>query len=102
MSVMINGIEYVPRITLKAPAELGTLGQALRTMRKAAKMSLDKAAEEIGCSKSYLWTLEHDDGEPGLRMAAEIAGIYGVPLATLAACLTTPNGEVSVKPRKGD
>lgn len=87
MSVVINGIEYVPHITLKMSTELGTLGQALRTIRKAAKMSLDKAAEEIGCSKSYLWALEHDDGEPGLRMAAEIANTYGIPLATLAACL---------------
>lgn len=98
MSVVINGIEYVPRITLKAPAELGTLGQALRTMRKAAKMSLDKAADEIGCSKSYLWALEHDEGEPGLRMAAEMAAVYGVPLATLAACLTVPNAEAEGRP----
>jgi len=98
MSVVINGIEYVPRIRLKAPAELGTLGQALRAMRKASKLSLDKAAEEIGCSKSYLWALEHDVGEPGLRMAAEMAGAYGIPLATLAACLTTPNAIYTARP----
>jgi transcriptional regulator with XRE-family HTH domain len=91
MSVVINGIQYVPRIKMTATAELGTLGQALRTMRKAAKMSLDKAAAEIGRSKSYLWELEHDKSEPGLRVAAELACMYGVPLATLAACLQSAN-----------
>lgn len=90
MAVIINGIEYVPRIVLKLPAELGTLGQALRAMRKASKLSLDKAAASIGCSKSYLWEVENDKSEPSLRMATEIAGAYGVPLATMAACLTRP------------
>ena len=86
MTVIINGITYVPRITLH-PHGLGTLGAALRSMRKASKMSLEKACAEIGCSKSYLWELEHDSAEPGLRMAYLIASVYGVPLAALAACL---------------
>lgn len=94
MIVVINGIQYVPRLTLKAPAEFGTLGQALRAMRKQAKLSIDKAAAEIGRSKSYLWELEHDKAEPGLRVAAELAGLYGVPLATLAACLQSPNANL--------
>lgn len=88
MGVVVNGIEYVPRLRLRSPAEFGTFGQALRALRKAAKLSLDKAARDIGCSKSHLWALEQDQSEPSLRLAAELADAYGVPLATLAACLT--------------
>ncbi len=91
MSVSINGVEYVPRIRIGAPKEMGTLGNALRVLRKGAKLSLAKAAVEVGCSKSYLWELEHDRTEPGLRVAANLASAYGVPLATLAACLGATN-----------
>lgn len=86
MTVTINGIEYVPRLNLKAPAELGTLGAALKTVRKAQKLSLDEAAKRVGCTKSHLWTLENDGSEPGLRLAYRIAEAYGVPLLTLALC----------------
>ncbi len=86
MSVIIHGIEYVPRLNLSAPRELGTLGQALKTMRKGAKLSLDAASAKAGCTKSHLWTLEKDGAEPGLRLAYRLAEAYGVPLLTLALC----------------
>lgn len=87
MTVIINGVEYVPRMKLNAPKPPGTFGSAIRTLRKQQKLSLEASALAIGCSKSYLWALEHDDSEPSLRMAREIACQYGAPLATLAACL---------------
>jgi transcriptional regulator with XRE-family HTH domain len=86
MTVMIHGVEYVPRLNLSAPRELGTLGQALKTMRKGAKLSLDAASAKAGCTKSHLWTLEQDGAEPGLRLAYRLAEAYGVPLLTLALC----------------
>jgi len=89
MSVIINGIEYVPKLKLHH-LDGENFGAALRRMRKAAKYSLDKAAEEIGCTKSYLWALEKGGPEPGLRMAVKIAEAYGVPLMTLARCLDVP------------
>lgn len=87
MTVIINGIEYVPRIKWVSPRPSGTFGQAIRVLRKQQKLSLEAAAKSIGCSKSYLWALEHDESEPSLRMASEIAKQYGAALATLAACL---------------
>ena len=92
MSVIINGIEYVPKLKLHK-LEGESFGAALRRMRKAAKYSLDKAAEEIGCTKSYLWAMEKRGAEPGLRMAAKMSEAYGVPLMALARCLDddTPN-----------
>lgn len=86
MSVIINGTRYVPQLDLTMPPEFGTFGAALKHMRKGLKLSLDKAAMEIGCSKSYLWDLEHDNHEPRLSMTIKIAKAYGVPFLTLAAC----------------
>lgn len=86
MSVIINGTRYVPQLNLTMPPEFGTFGQALKAMRKSLKLSLDKAAIEIGCSKSYLWDLEHDNYEPRLGMAGKIARAYGIPFATLIIC----------------
>ncbi len=86
MSVVINGVEYVPRITLKAPASFGSLGAALKELRKAQRLTLQSAADRIGCTKSHLHTLERDGSEPGLRLAYRIAEAYGVPLLTLALC----------------
>lgn len=87
MTVLINGVEYVPRQKLNSIKPPCTLGQSIRALRKQQKLSLESAALAIGCSKSYLWALEHDDSEPSLRMAREIASQYGAPLAMLAACL---------------
>ncbi len=86
MGVIINGIEYVPKIKIRLDDT--TLGAFLRRCRKDCKLSLDKAAVEIGCSKSYLWDVESDKTEPSLRMARHISEAYGVPLATIAGALT--------------
>lgn len=98
MSVIINGIEYVPKLKLHH-LDGENFGAALRRMRKAAGYSLQKAADEVGCTKSYMWQLEKDGAEPGLRMAAKIAEAYGVPLMTLARCLDVPpNAQVTGRP----
>ncbi len=85
MTVIINGIEYAPKIKIRISDK--SFGELLRQCRKDAKLSLDKAAVEIGCSKSYLWEVEHDTVEPSLRMARAMAEAYNVPLATLAGAL---------------
>lgn len=85
MTVIINGIEYAPKIKIRITDK--TFGEMLRQCRKDAKLSLDKAAAEIKCSKSYLWDIEHDNTEPSLRMARAIAEAYSVPLATIAGAL---------------
>ena len=85
MSVLINGITYVPQIRIRISDT--TLGQMLRQCRKDCKMSLDKAAKEIGCSKSYLWDVEADKTEPSLRMARQMSEAYNVPIATIAGAM---------------
>jgi transcriptional regulator with XRE-family HTH domain len=80
------------------PSEWHTLGQELQSIRKQTGMSLDKAAAAIGCTKSYLWNLEKDRAEPGLRIAARIAGAYGVPIAIIAAALVREDEDRSILP----
>jgi transcriptional regulator with XRE-family HTH domain len=55
--------------------------------RKAIGYTLERAAEEIGCSKSYVWELENGKSEPSLRIAAKIAKAYAVDLNQIAASL---------------
>jgi transcriptional regulator with XRE-family HTH domain len=85
MTVLINGITYVPQIRIRISDT--TLGQMLKQCRKDCKLSLDKAAKEIGCSKSYLWDVEADKVEPSLRMARQMSEAYGVPIATIAGAM---------------
>lgn len=86
MTVLINGVEYVPAYRPKPGAQFESLGHALRTIRKAHKLSLESAAKLAGCTKSHLWTLEKDGAEPGIRLAYRLSEAYGVPLLILALC----------------
>lgn len=85
--VLIHGIEYVPKITIGAPRQFESLGDALRAMRKEALWTLAQAAREIGITKSYMWALEKGISEPSLRLAKRIAGAYGVPISVLSDCM---------------
>lgn len=86
-TVMIDGTEWVPRINIGCGSQYGSLGQALNAFRKQCGMSLDDAARLIGCTKSFLWNLEKDRSEPGLRLAAKIADAYAVPISALSRAL---------------
>ena len=58
-----------------------TLGEYLRSLRLCQnEMSLDKMAEKIGCSKSYLWDVENDRVMPTLAKAAVMAKAYKTSL----------------------
>ena len=58
-----------------------TLGEYLRGLRLCQnEMSLDKMAEKIGCSKSYLWDVENDRVMPTLAKAAVMAKAYKTSL----------------------
>lgn len=53
------------------------LGEYLYGLRKCqSKMSLERMASKVGCSKSYLWDVENNRSEPSLSMAAKIAKAY--------------------------
>ena len=58
-----------------------TLGEYLRGLRLCQnEMSLERMAEKVGCSKSYLWDVEHDKIMPTLTKAALMAKHYKTSL----------------------
>lgn len=58
-----------------------TLGEYLRGLRLCQnEMSLERMAEKIGCSKSYLWDVENDKVMPTLAKAAVMAKAYKTSL----------------------
>jgi transcriptional regulator with XRE-family HTH domain len=65
-----------------------TLGEYLRGLRLSQnEMSLGKMAEKIGCTKSYLWDVEHDKTMPSLAKAALIAHHYKTNLKLMTGYL---------------
>lgn len=54
--------------------------EALRQWRKnEAKISQERLAEKIGCTRHYISTLESGHHRPGLDFAARIAALGGPP-----------------------
>ncbi len=57
------------------------LGEYLRFLRlHQNKISLEKMAEKIGCTKSYLWDVESNKTMPSLAKAVLIAKHYKTTL----------------------
>ena len=46
--------------------------------RKRHQLSQTALAERVGCSRTYLWMLEHNTRKPGPRMARRIAQELGI------------------------
>ena len=68
-----------------------TLGQHLREKRRAMrvgpwklKLSIERKATLVPCSKSYLWAVENDETIPTLSMAVLIAKQYKTTLNKMA------------------
>lgn len=93
-SVVIDGVEYFPRAKPKLVPD-GGLGDFLRVLRLSLRLTLEEAANTIGCSKSYLWELENDSSDPSLSMAKSIAHAYGVSVEVLSSYvqIKTPHRE---------
>ncbi len=89
MEVRINGIRYVPMLTL--PESPGRLSEVLRSHREHARLSLDEASLKADISKTYLWELETGKAtDPSYAIVVRLARLYGVSLESLA--VTVPGG----------
>jgi transcriptional regulator with XRE-family HTH domain len=84
-SVIIDGVHYRPT----AP-DVGfhSFPKLMRSYRDGLGWTLEQAAKQIGCSKSYLFGLETGANEPSLRMAYQISNAYDVALKRLAVALS--------------
>lgn len=66
-----------------------TAGAAEMTDPKT--MLLEQAAEQVPCSRPYLWELEQDRAKnPTLRLCHGLAELYGLTLDRMAAHLLNP------------
>ena len=84
-TVIINGELYVPEVNSNADKnQYKSLGDCLADGRKNCNMTLDRASDRAGISKSHLWSLEKNECEPSLRIAAILARLYGFDLNMIA------------------
>jgi transcriptional regulator with XRE-family HTH domain len=71
------------------------LSDVLRSLRVAARLSLDDAAHRVGISRRSLIALEHGHGNPSLSTLLRLAEGYGVGLADLLGDF--PHREIMVR-----
>ena len=59
-------------------------GPRLRQLRKAKKLTLQEIADQIGCTKAYVWALERRPGQrPTADRVQALAKVLGVTMAEL-------------------
>ncbi|MDR2092053.1 MAG: helix-turn-helix domain-containing protein [Azoarcus sp.] len=56
-------------------------GARLRRLREAKKLTLQQVADEVGCTKAYIWELEMKEGQrPSAERIQAIAKVLGVTM----------------------
>lgn len=60
--------------------------------RERTGLTLDEAADAVGCTKSYLWELENaKQTNPGLWIASRLCLVYTINPAALIAAAEKPS-----------
>ena len=53
----------------------------MRRLREAKKLTLQQVADEVGCTKAYIWELEMKDGQrPSAERVQALAKLLGVTM----------------------
>ncbi len=73
--------------------DTSSLGEDLRALRTARKMTLEDLAEKLGRSVGWLSQVERDISTPRLSDLRQIADIFGVPLSLFFGHPQTPEEE---------
>ena len=59
-------------------------GARLRRLREAKKLTLQQVADEVGCTKAYIWELEMKDGQrPSAERVQALARVLGVTMGDI-------------------
>ena len=81
--VIVDGVRYIPvrhRIRKKRP-----LPDLLAEARQSRAESLDKAAQNIGTTKTHLWTMEGGGQcNPSLDLLQRLLDYYGIDFDEIA------------------
>ena len=72
--VYIDAVRYVP--AREFTGSTMPFSQLIREARERKNETLQEAANQIGTTKSHLWTLEHGGGFPRLPMLQNILNYY--------------------------
>ncbi|CAM2155519.1 hypothetical protein PT2222_330099 [Paraburkholderia tropica] len=65
-----------------------TLGELIKSRRKAQGMTLEEVADAAGCSKSYLWEIENRVGyKVSLLNAVRISVALGIHINLMASAV---------------
>jgi len=60
-----------------------SVGESIRTLRKAAGLTLDALAKKAGMSKGSLCSIEKDERPAGLVILKRLAKAMGIPVSLL-------------------
>lgn len=77
MKVLIDDVEYLPKIKLREESQ--DFNILIKEARNSFKETLECAAYNIGMSKSHLRNLENGSSEPKLKTLQIILSYYGIP-----------------------
>ena len=74
--VYVDGIRYLPAHTHSGPTK--PFGLLITEARERKSETLQEAANNIGTSKSHLWTMENGGCFPRLYMLQNVLNYYGI------------------------
>ena len=81
-------------------ASLGMVGPRLRGVRERRGLTLTRAAEQTGISKSTLSRLENGQRRPTLELLLLLADAYRVPIDDLVGAPPVGDPRIRLKPRR--
>ena len=81
-------------------ASLGMVGPRLRGVREGRGLTLTRAAEQTGISKSTLSRLENGQRRPTLELLLLLADAYRVPIDDLVGAPPVGDPRIRLKPRR--
>ena len=81
-------------------ASLGMVGSRLRGVREGRGLTLTRAAEQTGISKSTLSRLENGQRRPSLELLLLLADAYRVPIDDLVGAPPVGDPRIRLKPRR--
>lgn len=64
-------------------SEIEGISQKIRTLRTEKKMTLEKLAGAVGCTRAFLSQIENGSANPSITMLYKIAGALEVPVSEL-------------------
>jgi transcriptional regulator with XRE-family HTH domain len=79
----VSGSKRMSKRAAKAPAMDVTVGQRLRELRRARRLSLETVADRTDLSIGFLSQIERGLSSPSLRVLATLADVLGIGIAGL-------------------